>query len=140
MYLITKRDKAYRAIPINATNDWGIKVAPDGKTDYRIILRINQNCYQLFTTHTIVWRDLRTEDLCAVCREIIAAIYDSILHRQDLIDVPLIAAAVENRYRLRQKLDPKTQHLVDYVRVEHSDIVLMDTEPPADVPQEELPY
>lgn len=149
MYVITKRDKAYRAIPIHAGDDWGINVAPDGKTDHRIILRVNQKHYQLYSTRTMVWRDLNMEDLRAVCKEIIAAIYDSILHRQDLIDVPLIAHVVAAKHKHKcgaleeyfgHLLDPKAQQLVSFVRVDHPDIIQTNHEPPDDVEQEDLPY
>lgn len=151
MYLIAEREKGYRAIPINTGDDWGMKTMPDGKENLRIILRIGQRHYQLYSTRTMVWRDLSAEDLRNVCREIIAAIYDSILHRQDMVDVLLIAQAVEKKYRLKQKcgspeayyghpLDPKAQQLVDFVRVDHPDIIQMDYDPPADVAQEDLPY
>lgn len=37
-------------------------------------------------------------------------------------------------------IDPKTEVLIDHVRLEHPDIILIVHESPADVPQEELPY
>lgn len=140
MYLITKCKKGYRAIPINTGGDWGMKITPDGKVDQRIILRVGQRHYQLYTTRAIVRTDLSAEDLKVVCMDVVAAICDSITRRQDLVDVPLIADAAEKRYRLKHQLDPKVHLLVDYVHIEHPDIIQIGHEPSSNVEQEELPY
>lgn len=92
-----------------------------------------------------------------LCDEIIAATSERISSRQKYIEFNKIAGAAECRHERRWReqglvspaipelyhghpIDPKTDQLVSYVRVDLSDIIVMDCETPIDCEQEELPY
>jgi hypothetical protein len=159
MYLIAKQQGGYQAIPIKVEDRWDFSKLLIGKREVRIILRVRGHRYLLYHTRDLVaqYPLLRIPQLTILCDEIIAKTTECIEHRDEYIDFRKIAAAAECRHQRRWRdlglitpttreqylghpIDPKTDQLVSFVRVDLDDIVIMDHEPPVDCVQEELPY
>ena len=60
-------------------------------------------------------------------------------HQRHWRDLGLLSPTTPEKYH-GHPIDAKTEQLVSYVRVDLSDIVIMDHEPPVDCNQEPLPY
>lgn len=60
-------------------------------------------------------------------------------HHRRWCDLGLISPTSMEEYH-GHPIDPKTEQLVSYVRVDYGDIIVMDHEPPVNCGQEELPY
>ena len=159
MYLIDKRQGGYKAIPIKAGDKWDFRKLFVGRREVRVILRVRGRQYLLYHTREITakYPMLTRVQLTPLCDEIIAAVSERIRRGDTYSDFEKIAAAAECRHQRRWRdlglitpatpeqyhghpIDPKTEQLVSYVRVDLDDIVVMDHEPPVDCEQEELPY
>jgi hypothetical protein len=159
MFVIAKMQGGYRAIPIRSADNWGMYKLRVGRTERRIILQVRGRKYVAYTTNSIraKYPNVRTEQLDALCDEIMGELQCRILRAEDYVDVPKIAEIVElkNAKHWMEKgllhiksledyyghpIDPAAEQLVTHVRVDISDIIIMDHEPPVDCEQEELPY
>lgn len=159
MYLIALQKGGYQAIPIKSEDKWDFRKLLVGRREVRIILRVRGRQYLLYHTRALTpkYPILRQEHLIPLCDEIIAATSERISSRQKYIEFNKIAGAAECRHERRWReqglvspaipelyhghpIDPKTDQLVSYVRVDLSDIIVMDCETPIDCEQEELPY
>ena len=159
MYIITKQQGGYKAIPMKTGDRWDFHKLTIGKQEIRIIFRLHGRRYLLYHTRELTkkYPVLRREHLIPLCDEIIAATSERISRGQKYIEFHTIAGAAECRHQRHWRdlgllspttpalyyghpIDPKTEQLVSYVRVDLSDIVIMDHEPPVDCEQEELPY
>ena len=158
MYLIAKQQGGYQAIPIKTGDRWDFHKLLIGRKEVRIILRVRGRQYLIHHTRELTQKYpfLRQEHLIPLCDEIIAATSERITGGQKYIEFNTIAAA-ECRHQRRWRelgllspatpelyhghpIDPKTDQLVSYVRVDLDDIVVMDCESPVDCEQAELPY
>ena len=158
-YLIAKQTGGYQAILIKSGNKWDFYKLFAGRKEIRIILRVRGRQYLIHHTRELTqkYHSLRQEHLVPLCDEIIAATSERIASGQKYIEFERLAAAAECRHQRRwcdlglispatpalyhgHPIDPKTDQLVSYVRVDLDDIVVMDHEPPVDCVQEELPY
>lgn len=159
MYLIAKQQGGYQAIPIKAGDRWDFRKLLVGRKEVRIILRVRGRQYLIHHTRELPpkYPGLRREHLVPLCDEIIAKTSECIASGQKYIEFERLAAAAECRHQRHWRdlgllspatqelyhghpIDPKTDQLVSYVRVDLDDIVVMDHEPPVDCVQEELPY
>lgn len=159
MYLIAKDKCGYRAIPIRTGDKCKLCKLLPGQQEVRVVLRVNGRRYVLYSTSALTRKHpaLGREQLVPLCDEIIAKVSACIRTRQEYIDMERIAGAVECRHHRRwcelglitpaspeeyhgHPIDPKTEQLVSYVRIDHGDITVMDHEPPVNCEQEELPY
>lgn len=159
MYIIALQKGGYQAIPIKSEDKWDFRKLLVGRREVRIILRVRGRQYLLYHTRELTpkYPILRQEHLIPLCDEIIAATSERISSRQKYIEFNKIAGAAECRHERRWReqglvspaipelyhghpIDPKTDQLVSYVRVDLSDIIVMDCETPIDCEQEELPY
>ena len=159
MYVIAEMKGGFRAILICRTDNWCLYKLRVGHTERRIILQVRGRKYVVYTTKPIraKYPDIRTEQLDVLSDEIMADLQCRILRAEDYVDVPKIAkiAALKNVKHWMETdelpitsleayyghpLDPAAQQLVTRVRVDMSDIIIMDHVPPVDCIQEELPY
>ena len=159
MYLIAKQQGGYHAIPIKTEDRWDFHKLLVGRREVRIILRVRGRRYLLYHTREITdqYPRLTRAQLTLLCDEIIAATSARIAGGQKYIELDRLSAAAECRHQRRwcdlglispatpelyhgHPIDPKTDQLVSYVRVDLDDIVVMDHEPPVECEQEELPY
>ena len=159
MYIITKQQGGYKAIPMKTGDRWDFHKLTIGKQEIRIIFRLHGRRYLLYHTRELSkkYPVLRREHLIPLCDEIIAATSERITSGQKYIEFERLAAAAECRHQRRWRdqglispatpelyrghpIDPQTEILSTHVRVDHDNIVIMDHEPPADIEQEELPY
>ena len=159
MYIITKQQGGYKAIPMKTGDRWDFHKLTIGKQEIRIIFRLHGRRYLLYHTRELTkkYPVLRREHLTPLCDEIIAATSERIASDQKYIEFERLAAAAECRHQRRwsdlglispatpelyygHPIDAKTDQLVSHVRVDLDDIIAIDHEPPADVGQEELPY
>lgn len=159
MYIITKQQGGYKAIPMKTGDRWDFHKLTIGKQEIRIIFRLHGRRYLLYHTRELTQKypGLRREHLIPLCDEIIAATSERIASGPKYIDFERLAAAAECRHQRRWReqglitpttpaayhdypIDPKTDQLVSCVRVDHDDIIIMDHELPADCEEEEPPY
>ena len=159
MYIITKQQGGYKAIPMKTGDRWDFHKLTIGKQEIRIIFRLHGRRYLLYHTRELTQKypGLRREHLIPLCDEIIAATSERIASGPKYIDFERLAAAAECRHQRRWReqglispakpaayyghpIDAKAEQLVSYVQVTLDDIVLIDHEPPVDCDQEELPY
>ena len=159
MYIITKQQGGYKAIPMKTGDRWDFHKLTIGKQEIRIIFRLHGRRYLLYHPRELTkkYPVLRREHLVPLCDEIIAATSERITSGQKYIEFERLAAAAECRHQRRwhdqglitpatpelyhgHPIDPQTEILSTHVRVDHDNIVIMDHEPPADIEQEELPY
>lgn len=159
MYVITEMQGGYRAILIRRTDNWSAYKLRVGRTERRIVLQARGRKYVVYSTKSIraQFPDIRTEQLDTLSDEIMAELQCRILRAEDYVDVPKIAEIVELKNAKHwmetgvlpvtsleayygHPLDPAAQKMVTHVRVDMSDIIIMDHEPPVDCEQEELPY
>ena len=160
MYLITKQQSGYQAIPIKAEDRWDFHKLFVGRKEIRIILRLRGRRYLLYHTRelTAKYPKLTRAQLTPLCDEIIASVSDRITHGDEYIDFGKIAAAAECRHHAHWRdkglfalipmedyfghpIDPKSEQLMSHVRVDLDGLIVMDHEPPVyDCVQDELPY
>lgn len=159
MYIITKQQGGYKAIPMKTGDRWDFHKLTIGKQEIRIIFRLHGRRYLLYHTRELIQKlpDLRREHLVPLCDEIIAVTSERISSGQKYIEFNKIAGAAECRHQRHWRdqglitlttpaayhghpINPKTEQLESYVRVDLDDIVVMDHELPADCEEEELPY
>ena len=160
MLLIVRQKGGHQGISIKAGVSWEfLKVLP-GRSEVRIVLRVRGRRFLLYTTRELSkkYPSLRRTHLILLCDEIITMVSERITRGQEYINFDHIAGAVELRYRRywcelgliqmntmeeyhAHPIDPKTEVLVSHVRVDHPQIITMDSESPTDeAVQEELPY
>ena len=159
MYVITEMQGGYRAILIRRTDNWSAYKLRVGRTERRIILQVRGRKYVAYTTNSIraKYPNVRREQLDTLCDEIMGELQCRILRAEDYVDVPKIAEIVELKNAKHwmetgvrpftsleayygHPLDPAAEKMVTHVRVDVSDIIIMDHEPPVDCEQAELPY
>lgn len=159
VYLIAMQKGGYQAIPIKAEDRWDFHKLFVGRREIRIILRVRGRQYLLYHTRDLVakYPQLKMPQLTLLCDEIISKTSECMGHGDAYIDFEHIYKATECRHQRCWRdlglispatpelyhghpIDPKTDQLVSYVRVDLDDIVVMDHEPPVDCVQEELPY
>ncbi|MBR2423470.1 MAG: hypothetical protein IKB09_14165 [Oscillospiraceae bacterium] len=159
MYVIAEMQGGYRAIPIHKTDNWSVYKLRVGRTERRIVLQARGRKYVVYSTKSIraQFPDIRTEQLDALSDEIMGELQCRILRAEDYVDIPKIAEIVELKNAKHwmetgvlpvtslaayygHPLDPAAKQLVTHVRIDISDIIIMDHEPPVDCIQEELPY
>jgi hypothetical protein len=159
MYLITKQQGGYQAIPIKTEDKWDFRKLLVGRREIRIILRVRGRQYLIHHTRELTQKypHLNREHLIPLCDEIIAKTSECIANGQKYIELDRITAAAECRHQRRWRdqglispttpelyhghpIDAKTDQLVSHVRVGLDDIIVMDHVPPANIEQEELPY
>ena len=159
MYVIAKAKDGYRAVLIQRSDNWDVYKLRVGQTERRIILRVRGRRYMVYTTNPArdQYPSIGTEQMDALCDEIIEVLRNNIASGQEYVDLPRVAEAALARHRKRwiengiipltmreeyygHPLDPAAQQLVTHVRVDLSDLIIMDHEPPIDCEQEELPY
>lgn len=159
MYVIAEMQGGYRAIPIHKTDNWSVYKLRVGRTERRIVLQVRGRKYVVYTTKPIRAKhpDILTEQQEVLSNEIMEEIQCKILRTEDYVDVPKIAEIAERKNVKRwmetgvlpvtsleayygHPLDPAAEKMVTNVRVDVSDIIIMDHEPPIDCIQEELPY
>lgn len=159
MYLITKQQGGYQAIPIKTEDKWDFRKLLVGRREVRIILRVRGRQYLLYHTREITakYPKLTRAQLTPLCDEIIAAVSERIRRADAYIEFDRITAAVECRHQRHWRnlglispatpelyhgypVDPKTDQLVSHVRIDLEDIIVIDHAPPIDCDQEELPY
>ena len=159
MYIITKQQGGYQAIPTKTGDRSDFHKLTIGKQEIRIIFRLHGRRYLLYHTRELTQKYpfLRQEHLIPLCDEIIAATSERIASGQKYVEFERLAAAAECRHQRRWRelglispatpalyhghpIDAKAEQLVSYVQVTLDDIVLIDHEPPVDCDQEELPY
>lgn len=158
MYLIALQKGGYQAIPIRNGDKWDFRKLLVGRKEVRIILRVRGRRYLLYHTREITAKHpkLTRAQLTPLCDEIIAIASDHISQRE-YVDFNKIAATTECHHQRHWRnlglispatpelyhghpIDPKTDQLVSYVKVDLGDIIIMDHEPPVDCEQSELPY
>ena len=159
MYLIAVQKGGHQAIPIRNGDKWDFRKLLVGRKEVRIILRVQGRQYLLYHTRELPQKypSLSREHLVPLCDEIIAKTSECIVGGQKYIEFERLAASAECRHQRHWRdlgmiypttpeqynghpIDPKTDQLVSYVRVDLDDIVVMDCEPPVDCEHEELPY
>lgn len=159
MYVIAKMQGGYRAILIRKTDNWSAYKLRVGRTERRIVLQVRGRKYVVYSTKSIraKFPDIRTEQLDTLSDEIMAELQCRILRAEDYVDVTRIAEIAERKNvkswmetgvlpvtsleaYYGHPLNPAAEQLVTHVRVDISDIIIMDHEPPVDCIQEELPY
>lgn len=159
MFLIAKDKAGYQAIPIKSGNKWDFHKLLVGRREVRIILRVRGRQYLLYHTRDLTpkYPRLNRAHLIPMCDEIIAKASDCIARGDEYIDFERIVGVAECRHHVHWRdaglippvpleqyhghpIDPKTEQLVSFVRVELDEIAVMDHEPPIDCVQEELPY
>jgi hypothetical protein len=159
MYIITKQQGGYKAIPMKTGDRWDFHKLTIGKQEIRIIFRLHGRRYLLYHTRELTpkYPFLSQEHLIPLCDDIIAATSEQITNQQQYIEFEKVCKAAECRHQRRWRdqglispttpelyyghpIDAKTDQLVSYVQVTLDDIVLIDHEPPVDCDQEELPY
>lgn len=159
MYVIAKAKDGYRAILIRNSDSWDLYKVQAGSREQRIVLRIKGRRYLLYTTKklTAKYPLLGWAQLTPLCDEIMAQVQGRILNQQEYIDVTKIAGASECKHHrdwclkglispadpedyFGHPIDPKAEQLISLVHFDLSDFILVDSEPPTDVEQEELPY
>ena len=160
MFLIVKQKGGYQAIRIRPEDKWHFRKVLPGRTEVRIVLRVRGRQYLLYHTRDLSHKYpvLKRPHLMLLCDEIITMLSEQILSGQEFINFERIATAAELRHRRRwiagglitmdsladyhgHPIDPKTEVLITRVRVDISDVIHMDHEPPVDdVEQEELLY
>lgn len=161
MFLIVKVKGGYQAISIRPEGQWDFHKVLPGRTEVRIVLRVRGRRYLLYSTLELTkqYPTLKRPQLILLCDEIITILSGKIASGQEYINFETIASAVERRHCKRwceqglipmvtleeyfgHPIDTKTDALVTRVRVDISDVIHMDHEPPidAEVEQEELPY
>ena len=159
MYLIAKQKGGYQAIPIKSDDRWDFHKVLAGHLEVRVVFRHHGRRYLLYSTRTLTakYPILKREHLIPLCDEIITKASECIQRGDAYSEFDRLAAAAECRHHQRWRnlglispttpelyhghpIDPKTEQLVSYVRVDLDDIVVMDCEPPVDCVQEELPY
>lgn len=160
MLLIVKEKGGHQAISIRSNDKWDFRKILTGRTEVRIVLRVRGRRYLPYTTHrlSLKYPNLRRTQLTVLCDEIITMVSEGITSGQAYIDFDHIAVALELRHRRHwcelglipvnimeeyhaHPIDPKTEVLVSYVRVDQPKIMVMDSEAPADeAEQEDLPY
>ena len=159
MYLITKQQGGYQAIPIKTEDKWDFRKLLVGRREIRIILRVRGRQYLIHHTRELTkkYPFLRQEHLIPLCDEIIAATSERIASDQKYIEFERLAEAAECRHQRRwcdlglitpatpaayhvRPIDPKTEQLVSHVRIDLENIIVIDHAPPIDCDQEELPY
>lgn len=159
MYLITKQQGGYRAIPIKSGDKWDLRKLLVGRREVRIILRVRGRQYLLYHTRDLVakYPALKRPQLTLLCDEIIAKTSECIVRGDAYIDFGKIAAAAECYHHRHWRdlrlislttmelyhghpIDPQTEILSTHVRVDLGDIIVMRHEPPVDCDQEPLPY
>ena len=159
MYLIAKQQGGYQAIPIKAEDRWDFHKLFVGRREIRIILRVRGHRYLLYHTRDLATKYplLKMPQMTILCDDIIAATSEQITSQQQYIEFEKVCKAAECRHQQHWRdlglispatpelyhghpIDPKTDQLVSYVRVDLDDIVVMDCEPPVDCEQAELPY
>ena len=159
MYLIAKQKGGYHAIPIKAGDKWNFSKLLVGRSEVRIILRVQGRRYLLYNTRDLVakYPMLEMSQMTILCDEIIATVSERIADGQKYIEFERECKAAECRHQRRWRdqglinpatpelyhghpIDPKTEQLASFVRVELDEIVVMDHEPPIECAQEELPY
>ena len=159
MFLIYKYKGQHQAVPIHAGETWDFHKVHPGRQEVRIVLRVRGRRHLLYTTRALTakYPELTWANLTLMCDEMIGAAADRIERNQECIDFPRIAEDIERKcYRhwceqgqittssqeemYGRPLNPQSQQLVAHVRVEFPDVVIMETETPTDVEQEELPY
>ena len=160
MLLIVKQKGGHQGISIKAGVSWEfLKVLP-GRREVRIVLRVRGRRFLLYTTRELSkkYPSLRRTHLMLMCDEIIGMVSERITRGQEYINFDHIAGAVELRHRRRwcelgliqmntmeeyhaHPIDPKSEVLVNHVRVDQPQIIVMGSESPTDeAGQEELPY
>lgn len=160
MYLIAKQKGGYQAIPIKADDRWDFHKVLAGRLEVRVVFRHHGRRYLLYSTRTLTakYPRLKREHLIPLCDEIITKASECIQRGDAYSEFDRLAAAAECRHHVHWRdaglippvpleqyhghpIDPKTEQLISYVRVDLDDIVVMDHEPLiADCEQEELPY
>lgn len=159
MYVIAEMQGGYRAIPIRRTDNWSAYKLRVGRTERRIILQVHGRRYVVYSTNSIraQYPGIGTEQLDTLSDEIMAELQCRILRVEDYVDVTRIAEIAERKNvkswmetgvlpvtsleaYFGHPLDPAAEKMVTNVRVDMSDIIIMDHEPPVDCEQEELPY
>lgn len=159
MYLIAMQKGGYQAIPIKIGDKWDFSKLAIGKGEVRVIFRLHGRRYLLYSTREVLskYPQLKMPQLTLLCDEIIAATSEQIANQQQYIDFERVCKAAECRYQRCWRnqglispatpelyhgypIDPHTDQLVSYIRVDLEDIIVMDHEPPVDCEQEELPY
>ncbi len=160
MFLIVMQKGDYQAIPIRPEDKWDFHKVLPGRTEVQVVLRVRGRRYLLYTTRALSDKhpSLRRTQLALLCDEIIKILSELIASGQEYINFELISSVVEHRHSKRwfangliqlsslqlyhgHPVDSKTETLTTRVRVDISDIILMDHEPPVDdVEQEDLPY
>lgn len=159
MYVIAKAKDGYQAIPIRSGDSWEFYKVQAGQREQRIVLRVRGRRYILYTTQELTskYPFLCQEQLTPLCDDIIDVVRSRICNSQEYIDVIKIAGAAECRHHRAwclqglispsdpvaywgYPIDTNTEQMIAHVRIDLSDLVLMDCEPPTDVEQEELPY
>ena len=159
MYVITEMQGGYRAVPIRSTDNWNVYKLRVGRTERRIILQVHGRRYVVYSTNSIraQYPGIGTEQLDTLSDEIMAELQCRILRAEDYVDLPKIAEIAELK-NVKSWMetgvlsvtsleayyghppDPAAEQLVTHVRVDLSDLIIMDHEPPVDCEQEELPY
>ena len=160
MFLITKEKGGYQAIHIRPEDKWDVLKVLPGRTQVRIVLRVRGRRHLLYTTRELSSKHptLKRSQLLLLCDDIIATLSEQIAGGQVYIHFERVSAAAELRHRRRwiagglipmdalseylgHRIDPKAEALITHVRVDISDMIHMDHEPPVDdVEQEDLPY
>ena len=159
MYVIAKAKDGYQAIPIRSGDSWEFYKVQAGSREQRIVLRVRGRRYLLYTTRELTQKypRLGREQLITLCDEIIVQAQGRIVGGQEYIDFVKIAGAAQCRHHrawclqglispsdpeayFGHPIDSNTEQMIAHVRVDLSDFILMDCEPPTDVEQEELPY
>lgn len=156
MLLIVSQKGGHQGISIKAGVSWEfLKVLP-GRTEVRIVFRVRGRRFLLYTTRELSkkYPSLRRTHLMLLCDEIIAMVSERITSGQEYINFDHIAGAVELRYRRHwceqglipidtmeeyhaHPIDPKTEVLINRVRVDHPQIIAMGTESPYDETEQE---
>lgn len=155
MFLIAKSQDGFRAIPVDSRGRWELRKLFAGRREIRVILRVRGRQYVLYSTRALASEHpaLGRDHLEALCDDLITMVSDLIRSGNRYIEFPAVAARVEATHRRKwgnaglivpQQLihpaDPRTEHLVTRVRVEHSDVIVIPSDPETDTEQEDLPY
>lgn len=160
MFLIAKNKAGYQAIPIRIGDRWDFHKVLASRLEVRIVFRHHGRRYLLYSTRTLTakYPRLKQEHLIPMCDELITKASDCIAHGDEYIDFGRIVGAAECRHHAHWRdaglippvpleqyhghpIDPKTEQLASYVRVDLENIIVMDHEPPInDCVQEDLPY
>ena len=84
MYIITKQQGGYKAIPMKTGDRWDFHKLTIGKQEIRIIFRLHGHRYLLYHTRELTkkYPVLRREHLTPLCDEIIAATSERIASDQ----------------------------------------------------------